>query len=132
VLLLNTIARQLKFEFSEYRLIPMGSFSKIERKSDKTVLELYGSSDISLGKFLWHRRLDTAMVAYLQCLKEVGEYFELKDKTLKLPYKIEKEKIGDFSIKLSFHNDDYWSQAMKNVVKNLKTFISWLAKQPHQ
>jgi len=132
VLLLNTIARQLKFEFSEYRLIPMGSFSKIERKSDKAVLELYGSSDISLGKFLWHRRLDAAMVAYLQCLKEVGEYFELKDKTLKLPYKIEKEKIGEFSIKLSFHNDDNWSQAMKNVVKNLKSFISWLAKQPHQ
>jgi beclin 1 len=47
LLLLKTIARKLSYEISGYRLIPMGSFSKIEKISASgerpSILELWAS-----------------------------------------------------------------------------------------
>lgn len=75
----------------------MGSMSKIEEiKSDpsnpsappkSTMLELYSSGDIPLGRIFMHRKLDTAMVAFLDCLRQLGDFAEAHDANLKLPYK---------------------------------------------
>jgi len=46
-----------------YRLVPMGSFSKIIRTDDpNTAYELYGSQEFSLGKLFWYRRFDAVRV----------------------------------------------------------------------
>lgn len=55
--------------------------------------ELFGSSDISLGRLFWYRRFDNGMVAFLMCLKEMGDFAEGRDKTFKLPHKMEKDKV---------------------------------------
>lgn len=75
VLLLHTMATQKNFTFTNHQLVPMGSFSKIIEGG--TVLELYGSSS-------WFSTFDRAMIAFLQCLKEFGEYAESTDPTLKV------------------------------------------------
>ncbi len=53
VLLLHTIARQCNFKFSKYKLMPMGSFSKVGKKDDNsTPNELYASSSSSTSSFV--------------------------------------------------------------------------------
>src|SRR5277367_3568989 len=80
-----------------YVLHPMGSVSKIEElKTDpsnpsaptkSTMLELFSSGDLPLGRLFMHRKLDSAMVAFLDCLRQLGDFAEAHDANLKLPYK---------------------------------------------
>ena len=75
----------------------MGSVSRIEEiKSDpsnpsappkSTMHELFSSGDIPLGRLFMHRKLDSAMVAFLECLRQLGDFAEAHDANLKLPYK---------------------------------------------
>jgi len=122
-LLLYTVAKKLHYQFSQYRLLPMGSCSKMEKASDKSTYELYGSSDISLGRLFWNRRFDNGMVAFLGCLKDLGAYAEGKEKKFQLPYKIEKDKIGEMSIKIQFNDEETWTKALKYMLTNLKFLV---------
>ncbi len=163
-LLLATVADKLGFSFKGYRIKAMGSTSTIEkleypspsqsttsnsqststansqRQQPKvTSLDLFSSGDLPLGRMLLHRRLDAGMVAFLECLRQVGEFGEIgrghslpartanttspfpggpKDPVgqaagLNLPYAIKKDKIGDTSIKLSVSDDEAWTRACK-------------------
>ena len=51
------------------------------------MLELYSSGDLPLGRLFMHRKLDSAMVAFLDCLRQLGDFAEAHDANLKLPYK---------------------------------------------
>jgi beclin 1 len=141
VLLLQTVADKLGFKFTSYDLQPMGSTSRIikydtpstpsmsrnasnstalTRPPKKIMLELYSSGDMPLGLTFMHRRFDTAMVAFLECMRQLGEFVEHESargneggRGLALPYRIEGEKIGDVSIKLGIAQDDAWSRACK-------------------
>ncbi|KAI6251443.1 Vacuolar protein sorting-associated protein 30 [Erysiphe necator] len=140
VLLLQTVADRLGFKFKGYQLKPMGSTSRIvslestlplnsrgsvqrkisTRQQQKTVHELFSSGDMPLGLTFMHRHFDNAMVAFLDCLRQLGAHVEeetAKDPNtrtpLALPYKIEGDKIGDVSIKLGIAQDDAWSRACK-------------------
>jgi hypothetical protein len=63
-----------------YKLTPMGSFSRIEKTTgDKSSYELYGSGDIALGRLLQNRRFDHAMVAFLECLKQITDFARSQD-----------------------------------------------------
>ena len=101
-LLLATVAEKLGFIFKGYRIKPMGSTSKIEKleyppstkssiasaspRSDAaatvpedpqakvTTLDLFSSGDLPIGRMLLHRRLDAGMVAFLECLRQLGEF----------------------------------------------------------
>lgn len=97
-LLLATVAEKLGFVFRGYKLRPMGSTSKIEKVDQPTPsaahsssttrtasqaahpkppsLELFSSGDLPLGRMLLHRRLDAGMVAFLECLRQLGEFVE--------------------------------------------------------
>lgn len=104
LLLLYTIARKLDYTFEKqvkiryrrlyklrifysYRLIPMGSFSRIERTvGDKATYELYGSGDLHLGRLLHNRRFDFAMVAFLECLKQLIDSVKSQDPTVEFPH----------------------------------------------
>jgi len=104
----------------------------MERVNDKSTYELYGSSDISLGRLFWYRRFDYGMVAFLGCLKEIADHAESQDKKFKLPYKIEKDKISEMSIRIQFNNEETWTKALKYMLTNLKFLLVWVAQQQQQ
>ncbi|KAG5647042.1 hypothetical protein DXG03_001412 [Asterophora parasitica] len=87
LLLLYTIVRKLDFTFEHYRLVPMGSFSRIEKMTgDKATYELYGSGDLHFGRLLHNRRFDIAMVAFLDCLKHLIDYVQSQDPSVDFPH----------------------------------------------
>ncbi|ESZ98142.1 hypothetical protein SBOR_1521 [Sclerotinia borealis F-4128] len=140
LLLLATVADRLGFKFEGYELQPMGSTSRIirydypspsasrsssqrgniTRPPKKSILELHSSGDMPLGLTFMHRKFDIAMEAFLECMRQLGTFVEQESartsetgRGLKLPYKIEGEKIGEVSIKLGIAQDDAWSRACK-------------------
>ncbi|KAL8716725.1 MAG: hypothetical protein Q9225_005966, partial [Loekoesia sp. 1 TL-2023] len=101
--------------------------SSHQNQSKTTTLDLFSSGDLPLGagRFL-HRRLDAGMVAFLDCIRQLGEFVEasaaagattsdsptsaspkstesrnVRQGIVKLPYVIKKDKINDISIKLA-------------------------------
>ncbi|KAI9569662.1 APG6-domain-containing protein [Boletus coccyginus] len=126
LLLLYTIARKLDFTFDNYRLIPMGSFSRIERTTgDKATYELYGSGDLHFGRLLHNRRFDFAMVAFLECLKQLMDYVKSQDAGVDFPHQIAKDKIGEASVKLQFSQEEAWTRALRHVLLALKIILKW-------
>ncbi|PSR76508.1 hypothetical protein PHLCEN_2v8411 [Hermanssonia centrifuga] len=149
LLLLYTIARKLDYTFEGHRLIPMGSFSRIERTTptDKAAYELYGSGDLHLGRLLHNRRFDFAMVAFLDCLKQLVDYVRSQDPHVDFPHqyvrtlhglfacelsymtvavpRIVKDKIGEASVKLQFSQEEAWTRALRHVLLALKILLKW-------
>ena len=162
-LLLKTVADKLGFVFQGYSIKPMGSFSHIERwdysqpnsASSSTIttkasagtasalprnqqpkvtsLELYSSGDLPLGRTILHRRFNDAMVAFLECLRQLGDFVEHGEaKTvrgqqaggLKLPYKVHKDTIGGLNIKLGNTSDEAWTNACKYTLTCCKFLLA--------
>jgi beclin 1 len=70
-----------------YRLIPIGSFSRIEKTTgDKASYELYGSGDLHFGRLLHNRRFDIAMVGFLDCLKHLMDHIKTQDPSVDFPH----------------------------------------------
>ncbi|KAG1054547.1 hypothetical protein G6F46_002163 [Rhizopus delemar] len=130
LLLLYTIANKLKFQFQNYRLVPMGSFSRVEKVGGDSVIsyELYGTGDFGLNRMFLNRRFDHAMVAILSCLKQLADFAEEKDKSLRLPYRINKDKIGDLSIRLQFNQDESWTKALRYMLTNMKWILVFASR----
>jgi beclin 1 len=130
-----TVADKLGYKFQGYDPLPLGSTSKIIRYEmpnpassrlggrpmnappKKHVLELYSSGDMPLGLTFMHRKFDTAMVGFLELVRQLGVFVQQETEAtgtpLTLPYKIEGDKIGDTSIKLGIAQDDGWTKACK-------------------
>ncbi|KAH9951544.1 APG6-domain-containing protein [Amylocystis lapponica] len=126
LLLLYTIARKVEYTFENYRLVPMGSFSRIERTTgDKAIYELYGSGDLHLGRILHNRRFDFGMVAFLDCLKQLVDYVKSQDPQVDFPHQIAKDKIGEASVKLQFNQEEVWTRALRHVLLALKILLKW-------
>lgn len=126
LLLLYTVARKLDYTFEHYRLVPMGSFSRIERTTgDKATYELYGSGDLHIGRLLHNRRFDFAMVAFLDCLKQLVDYVRSQDPHVEFPHQIVKDKIGEASVKLQFSQEEAWTRALRHVLLALKILLKW-------
>jgi len=149
-LLLATVAEKLGYTFQGYRLSPLGSTSTIERldypqatstndpshpaKPRVTVLELYCTGDLPLGLGFLHRRFDNAMIAFLECLRQLGEYVEHVPaqgpggnvaQGLRMPYEIRKDKIHDASIKLGgFNQEEQWTKACKYTLTCCKFLLA--------
>ncbi|KAF3927298.1 Beclin-1 [Orbilia brochopaga] len=148
LLLLHTVADKLGFTFENYRLKPMGSTSKIEKletrhsdgvgritadtnKSDVrvTTLELFSSGTIPMGHLFAHRKFDGAMVVFLDCIRQLGEFVARADPTAVLPYTIVKDKIGDVSIRLTFNQDEPWTKACKYTLTCAKFLLAYASNQ---
>ncbi|KAG6885914.1 hypothetical protein C0993_007932 [Termitomyces sp. T159_Od127] len=126
LLLLYTIARKLDYTFEHYRLVPMGSFSRIEKTTgDKATYELYGSGDLHFGRLLHNRRFDIAMVAFLDCLKHLIDHVKSQDPSVEFPHQVSKDKIGDVSVKLQFNQEDAWTRSLRHVLLALKICLKW-------
>ncbi|KAF9379435.1 autophagy protein 6 [Mortierella sp. AD011] len=123
LLLLHTIANKLNFTFKTYRLVPLGSFSRIDKiEGDRASYELYGSGELRM--FL-NRRFDNAMVAFLNCLQQLGDYAEQQGPKLELPYKINKDRIGDACIRFQFNQGETWTRALKYTLTNTKWILAY-------
>ncbi|KAI8850610.1 Atg6/Beclin [Chytridium lagenaria] len=119
LLLLDTLANKLGFTFKTY------PFSRIEKvDGDKTTYELYGTGDLA-GILFWNRRFDNALVAFLNCLQQLGDYAEQKDPKFRLPYRMTKDKIGDTTIRFQFNQDEQWTKALKYTLINLKWLLAF-------
>ncbi|KAJ2493055.1 autophagy protein [Coemansia sp. RSA 2050] len=126
LLLLQTVARRLSYDFLDYKLIPMGSYSRIERASDSTTsYELFGSGDMYLGRLFQNRRFDAAMVAYLACLDQIAQLIMSLNPQLRLPYKIDQDKVGGLSIKPQLGGDDVWTKACKNALLDARWALAF-------
>lgn len=155
-LLLATIAERLGFQFQGYRLRPMGSTSRIDKidypqqsasqpaaenvAPKVTQLDLFSSGDLPLNLPWLHRRFDNGMVAFLECLRQLGQFVERtpapvssprRGQTsatvpgLQLPYEIKRDRIGDASIKLGFNqNDETWTRACKYTLTCCKFLLA--------
>ncbi|KAL8338667.1 hypothetical protein RB601_006259 [Gaeumannomyces tritici] len=143
LLLVSTVAEKLQYRFDGYEPQPMGSTSRIVRYEvpspssssrlaaatatttvappppapRRHVLELFSSGgDMPLLPFM-HRRLDAAMVAFLELVRQLGAFVErqtaAQGRPLDLPYRIEGDRIQGVSIKLGMAQDDTWTKACK-------------------
>lgn len=183
-LLLATVAEKLGFTFRGYKIRPMGSTSRIEklesalstsRQSSSnnstnitstpsprtqnqqpkvTAFDLFSSGDLPLGRMIVHRRLDAGMVAFIECVRQLGEFVDEATPNLrpsnradsrdapasgtkggvKLPYTIRKDKIVAtdkngveeiHSIKLGVSNDEDWTKACKYVLTCCKYLLAF-------
>ncbi|BAH92083.1 Os03g0258500 [Oryza sativa Japonica Group] len=128
-LLLHTMAQYFtpKFEY-RIKIHPMGSYARVT-DIHKNTYELY----IMLTRFgpvdlFWSTRFDKAMTWFLTCLQDFAEFAISLDKennvppekSLKLPYKIDGDKVGSHTIFLSFNKVENWTKALKYTLCNLK------------
>lgn len=172
LLLLATVAERLGCVFDGYRLKPLGSTSRIEKleypqqapnvahspntandarsrapQPKVTPLDLFSSGETAIGRVFNHRRFDAGMVAFLDCLGQLGEHVEQKaneqdgrpgppsnrspNKTAAggpvLPYPIEGDKIGGMPIKLGvgFQQDESFTKACKYVLTCCKFLLAF-------
>ncbi|KAL5217397.1 hypothetical protein ABZP36_018081 [Zizania latifolia] len=127
-LLLHTMAQYFtpKFKY-RIKIHPMGSYPKVTDINNNTY-ELFGPVNL-----FWSTRFDKAMTWFLTCLKEFADFAISLDrennvppeKSLKLPYKIEGDKVGSHTIFLSFNKLDNWTKALKYMLCNLKWVLYW-------
>ncbi|GAA5834439.1 hypothetical protein JCM3766R1_005212 [Sporobolomyces carnicolor] len=128
LLLLDTISVKFGMRgFVGWKLKCMGSFSRIirveEGGKEGESYELYGSSDLTITRVLQNRRFDFAMVAFLDCLRQLIEWVSERDRSVRIPHRIVKDKIGDVSIKYQFGSDETWSRALRHVLLDLKILL---------
>ena len=155
-LLLATVAEKLRFSFRGYAIKPMGSTSRIDkidysqpasttsstvstnptpsapaRQQPKvTSLELYSSGDVPVMQKLMHRRFNDAMIAFLDCVKQLGDFVEKSDPRTKqgeglgLPYAIDKDKINGVTIRFGVVSDESWTSACKYTITCCKFLLA--------
>lgn len=102
---------------------------EVEEGGRKEVYELYGSSDWQIGRLLQSRRFDHAQTGFLACLKQVVEYVEAVDADFRVPHVINKDKIGEASIRLQFGSDETWTRALRHVLVNANRVLMWVVER---
>lgn len=165
LLLLSTVAEKLGYEFQGYVLHPMGSSSFIDKiesntpsnlitissgQQDRSQLktthyDLHFSGDLLANLPFMHRSFDNGMVAFLDCLSQLGTFVERTSSTrstnrggssgrarpvatgpgLRMPYEISRDKINGTSIRFGFNqNDEAWSKACKYTLTCCKFLLA--------
>jgi beclin 1 len=123
---------KVNLRFERYRLVPFGNQSYIEVLGEKKKeLPLYGTGGL---KFLWNTKFDQAMVAFLDCLQQFKLFIERMETGFNLPYRIDKDKIGDtgsgtYSIKITLNSEEHWTKALKFMLTDLKWGLAFVVAQ---
>ena len=127
-LLLDVIVKRCHVPLTQYRLLPRGSFSAIIKRDDKTVLELF-TGEGGLARFFSGRKFDAALVALLFVVGEIICSFQRSDRTIRIPYKLEGDKVGGVPITLQFNTEEKWTLAMKYLLTNAKWLVTWVVEK---
>ena len=65
----------MDFSFSRYRIVPLGSNSKIAQVGNERTLQF----DLYNGRGFFRRSFNNAMTSFLECLGEIGSFAEGMD-----------------------------------------------------
>lgn len=138
-LLLTCLAKRVGYVFKQARVIPIGSFSKIEVKKFNgwNTYELFGGQ----GGLFWQSKYDKAQFAFLGCLHELADFCSkshdqqessavklgvgANDFRREIPYTINGEQIGGVSLR--WGDDERWTRACKYLLTNLKWLIGLIS-----
>ena len=63
-------------------------------------------------------------IKHLNCLIGITNFTEVAFNL----FRIDKDKIGEMSVKIQFNNEETWTKALKYMLTNLKFLLVWLAK----
>lgn len=122
-----TIANKSNYIFRKYQIHPMGCFARISKTDDRTsIYLLYTDGSFSLFP---KRNFILAMIGFLTCISELGQYVTDQDPTLQLPYEIDVQdgKINHLPITLS-NDEEGWTRALKYLLSDVKWIIAWSTK----
>lgn len=97
---------------------------------------MYGS-DSAMTRFLQlhSRRFDHAMVAFLDCVRQLADHVAATSaragtgdgSEFRLAHEINKDKIGGASIRLHFGaSDEVWTRALRHLLLNLSLLLNWI------
>ncbi|KAE8664912.1 Beclin-1-like protein [Hibiscus syriacus] len=127
-LLLHTMCQYFRPKFHyRIKIIPLGSYPRVMDSNNNTY-ELFGPVNL-----FWSTRYDKAMTLFLTCLKDFAKFANAKDlgnnippeKCFNLPYKIENDKVENYSSTQSFNKQENWTKALKYSLCNLKWTLYW-------
>lgn len=137
-LLVSCTAAKLGYVFQKYKVVPMGSFSRIlvieegrtgGRTTHSESLDLFHSGDSGWAAFP-QNRLNNAMKAFAICISELGDRASQLDPSFCLPHPISKplgDKVGNVSLLLG--KDTVWTRACKLLAINMKWITAWAVKE---
>uniref|UniRef100_K3WII1 Atg6 BARA domain-containing protein n=1 Tax=Globisporangium ultimum (strain ATCC 200006 / CBS 805.95 / DAOM BR144) TaxID=431595 RepID=K3WII1_GLOUD len=122
-LLLNTLAGIVGLEFSDFKIVPLGSFSKIVRFTNlRMEYSLHGSDQDNFSE----SHFNLGLGAWITCLRQLIVFVEASDPTMRLPYKISKHAIKSYSILYLKNKQAEWTKALKYALTNLKWLLIWV------
>ncbi|GMF15636.1 unnamed protein product [Phytophthora lilii] len=148
-LLLQTLASMVGLEFSDFKIVPLGSFSKMIRTSNLRmeyclyVVPLWGHGVKPLANHArWYFLLcrhgsdqqnfaeshfNLGLGAWITCLGQLMTFVRARDPSIRLPYKVAKHSIGGYSILFLKNKHKEWTKALKYALTNLKWLLTWVS-----
>eukprot|EP01038_Epipyxis_sp_PR26KG_P005991 gene5991-8249_t len=127
-LVIHIIASKAGVDFKKYCIVPMGSFPKLVKADDKrTSFPLFLDSGPLI--FFPKKNFNLALLGFITCIQELGDFISNYDPTLSLPYKISipESRIGDLSFSYGT-DEELWTRALKFMLSNIKWIIAWYSK----
>ncbi|KAK1946986.1 Beclin-1-like protein B [Phytophthora citrophthora] len=123
-LLLQTLAAMVGMEFSDFKIVPLGTFSKIIRTSNlRMEYCLHGSDQQNFAE----SHFNLGLGAWITCLGQLMAFVRARDPSIRLPYKVAKHSIGGYSILFLRNKHKEWTKALKNALTNLKWLLTWVS-----
>ncbi|AET41582.1 beclin 1 Ecym_8304 [Eremothecium cymbalariae DBVPG len=135
ILLLATIANKIHYELDNYKLKPLGSYSKVEhydqREQKWIVHNAFSNDEFKLGKF-FHK--ETSLDKALECIiaivdqiaKKISAFSRDHNGAMELPYIMHRDKINNISIKLMGSDPTVeWTTACKFLLTNAKWLLAF-------
>lgn len=154
MLLLVVVSEKLGYTFKGYRLLPIGSTSRLiledpdlvptgTGKQKGMVHELYSSGNLPFGLGAFYGGFDSAMVAFLECLRQLGAHVERSSAQstaghgLKMPYEIQTSKdtgrIGGVKVSLGgVGKEEQWTKACKYMLTCCKFLLAHASHVAHE
>lgn len=150
ILLLATITTRLEVKLDGYKLLPMGSYSKISKYQEDSqewvVYDAFNNDNFKIGKlFKKETSFDKAMESLLTVVRQMAiwlsrsgsqrhgstyanasEIEEPNEEEIELPYVMHKDKINGISVKLFGGKPNIeWTTAMKFLLTNTKWLFAF-------
>ncbi|POM61562.1 hypothetical protein PHPALM_29403 [Phytophthora palmivora] len=123
-LLLQTLANMVGLEFSDFKIVPLGSFSKMIRTSNlRMEYCLHGSDQQNFAE----SHFNLGLGAWITCLGQLMSFVRARDPSIRLPYKVAKHSIGGYSILFLKNKHKEWTKALKYALTNLKWLLTWVS-----